>query len=215
MSAAVRGAFQPSLSPVSVLRQVERSLPIRLALNSDSPRYALLAFGTQAQSQVSLVLDGDRLLVVRGVQVEERLFTEFPGDCRWRECLIGDIEGGRHREMKLVLATDLTLLTLRGEGWGLLDLCYVVVNLKFADRVEESPIVHFAGPLVMHAAIGKIDGVMKVIAEVGTAGLGDGSFASISHSIAEQVLPAPVAEVAFTASDGSPQFQRILLGYDS
>jgi hypothetical protein len=180
--------------------------------------YCLVVFGPEATARAWCILDGAVLHVERHGERQQHILTASPDGSSWQECLLGDITGPdntiTHRELRLILTADVVSLTTRSDGWGLRDFTYHVMNLSFAARREDAPRIHFHGPFILKAAIKETAGPAVLVAEIGTAGQGEGSFASISHSVATQIPMAPVARIAFRRKDGSLQRQRVELTYD-
>jgi hypothetical protein len=212
----LRNGFPPPSS--AALAGVDRVLETQPRLKTRTPKYCLLVFGHQVTTRVWLILNGDILHVER----DGALRSYTPEACTgtggaWRECSIGDVVESpnlTHRELRLMLRTDTATLTMRSEGWGLRDVLYVVDNVAFAGSPSESPLVHLNGPLMIETALREGRAPAEITARIGTAGLGAGSFASITTSVAEQILARPVAEVAFQTTDGDWHREELLLAYD-
>jgi hypothetical protein len=73
--------------------------------------------------------------------------------------------------------------------------------LQFADRPQDAPIVHFRGPMQMglyapqHLVAGTTACNLEVV--VGTAGLGNGTFASVGYGGLITEGASPIAEIRF------------------
>ena len=201
----------------SILARVERSLPRNAAFRTSVPRYCLLIVGPTAKTHIWLILDGEILHVVRDRIVEERTLVTDPYCRKWRECLIGDVGEAdspiKHRKLTLIVTNDLATLTLRSDGRGMKDFRYITTNLTFAVTAQDAPVVHFNGPLQIRVFLTE-EGPPYMLAEIGTEGIGDGSFASISKSVSEQISTRPVADILLGTKDGSTKRQQVVLVYE-
>jgi hypothetical protein len=81
-------------------------------------------------------------------------------------------------------------------------------------KPDNAPVVHFNGPLMIHSSLREGDGPIQVMAQIGVAGHGEGSFASITHSVAEQVAARPVTGIVFRGNDGTSKREHVQLNYD-
>jgi hypothetical protein len=172
------------------------------------PQYCLLVFGAAAQTHVWLVLDGNVLYVDRNGNGDlsepgERV-TISPGEQVFE---VGDIveRDGKtlHTGLEVKVRPTIRLsIALRGKR-----LQYTDGNLKFAGRPQDAPIVHFNGPLTMRLGHSRLElprgeqVIPKLMADIGTPGLGPETFAPIS----KEEIPftsEPVAEVEFADRDG-------------
>jgi hypothetical protein len=106
-------------------------------------------------------------------------------------------------------------LTMTSNGWGLKDLSYLVVNLSFGRTLEDAPVVHFDGPLMIQACLSDDDGPAYILVDIGTPGIGEGSFAAITYGLAGQVQARPVVEIAYPGKDGTIKEESVVLSYDS
>jgi hypothetical protein len=76
-------------------------------------------------------------------------------------------------------------------------------GLRFADSPRDAPVIHFDGPLRMGLVPVELvrgDKPTELHADVGTPGLGKGTFAALVYTTMEGLIPAkrhPVAEIVF------------------
>lgn len=200
------------------LTKVPRTIARESSYQS-KPKYCLLVFGPEAKTRIWLVQDGSKLYVDRNgngdlteaneqvaLNTQEQLFE------------VGDIveAGGKivHTGLEVKLQPTIRLtISLEGKR-----LQYTVGNLQFADRASEAPIVHLNGPLTLRLAHPRLElprgqlVIPKLMADIGTPGLGPETFASISRE--EIPLSAePVVEIEFAnRSDASkPLTARVSL----
>jgi hypothetical protein len=187
------------------------------AYQTSTAGYCLLVFGPAARTRMWLVLDGDSLFVDRSGTVERYPLQASGSTPGWRECLIGDVcelDGAtRHRELRLIQTMYLVVLTLRSDGWGLKDIVWLVDEIQFARDLDQAPVVHFNGPLAIMSSLVVRGPATTLFARVGSMGVGKGTFACITPSIAAQVFARPVAELEFQGR-GDSQRQRVELGFD-
>ena len=120
----------------------------------------------------------------------------------------------RHRDLRVISAAGVFTLSLRSDGWGLRDCCYVVDNLPLSAAGDQAPEVHFGGPLTILTSLERRGRAVALVAQVGTVGVGKGVFACLSASIAQQVLARPVAELQFPTRDGGARRVLLELGFD-
>jgi hypothetical protein len=181
------------------------------------PKYCLLVFGTAAKTRIWLVLDGDVLYVDKNgngdlTEKDKRLEPH-------RVFLTGMLLPGQKEPdakcFSCEVAKNKTVQLLKIDNDSLqVDLkdSYVKVgfaashdaqgNLRFADKPHDAPIIHFAGPMTFHLNTGQFlergDQRKTLFTNIGTPGLGPGTFASITcegvpaslHPIVEAEFPS-------------------------
>jgi hypothetical protein len=189
-----------------------------------SPRYCQLVFGKSARTKAWVVLDGDDLYIDRRgtgdltedgnrVESQEKRLSRKSRSRTWLIGEVAEVDTGE-RHTGLVVHWDVNSrgeelyivgIRLRGridqQAGGLFG------TLTFGKTYREAPIVHFNGTLSFaldelqrgriyrSAGAGRPD---DLIVNVGTPGLGKGSFAWLDlavfprdkHPVAELVLPA-------------------------
>jgi hypothetical protein len=178
------------------LTKIDRRIGKEPVYQTKAPKYCMLVFGPEAKTRVWLVLDGDVLYVDRNATGD---LTQPSNRCPplkktgdghgqdWtQEWNVGEITepDGTGHELKLWQAAS------RGESTR---SCVLLLGkrrqaaggspeLKFADRPEDAPVIHFAGPLTMYLA-GQPrfvpNGTTLLYVEFGTPGLGKGTLADI------------------------------------
>jgi hypothetical protein len=148
-----------------------------------------LVFGPEAKTRIWLVRDNDVLYVDRNgngdiTEAGERIEHSVGADPYFSAGDIIELDGKTKHRNLVVQFHD-------SDGWTLL---FITVQgriqqmaslgqrcLQFADRAEDAPIVHFNGPLTLnlveHPTCESRDEAFQV--EIGTPGLGKGSFAAI------------------------------------
>jgi hypothetical protein len=142
------------------LSKIDRTIAKEPAYQS-KPKYCLVVFGADAGTMVWLVLDGDVLYVDRNGNgdltaankkvLRGKPYGEMPGSFACGDIVQADGQTvyrglwvrGPLEERTMSVALDLT--SKHGQSAG------VDANgfLRFADRPERAPIVHFHGPLTM------------------------------------------------------------------
>jgi hypothetical protein len=176
------------------LAKIDRNIANEPVYQTKSPKYCLLVFGPEARTRVWLVLDGEVLYVDRNgngdltEKGEQHRGVKDAKGIRWHIGEILESDGKtRHTDLRVWLRSDSFRLDMRtadgihqhvGEEMG---------RLRFADRAQDAPIVHLAGPLTFllprnrEKALAFIPGEeAHFIALVGTPGLGNGA-ATYSH----------------------------------
>src|SRR5262245_38561078 len=204
------------------LTKIDRTIAKEPVYESKAPTYCLLVFGQEAKTRVWLVLDGDVLYVDRNgdgdlTQKDERVMPQRPPlDDRWHDYVIGDIvdvdRRTKYPDLRLrAMKGGEAILSVRAYGGHKQQTGYDDGSLRFADRPQMAPIVHFGGPLSIRVrpfnlVRGKTDA--EIWAEMGTAGRGEGTFAWIWDWKTRLV-----AEMEFPGRD--PRTERIKLKVSS
>jgi hypothetical protein len=202
-----------SLWPTSpnYLSHVERRLNKEPAYQTRAPRYCLLVFGPEAKTRIWLVLDGNKLYVDRngnGDLTEPGKVLAFPETGGW--VTIGDIvetDGrARHTALKVRRFGDGYRMMLLTGGKRRTYVGYDEFDrLRFAERAADAPIVHIDGPLTMRLyeepPILTPGQPAEIDVQVGTPGLGKGTFAAIECCTLLNCKAPPVAEVTFPHRD--------------
>lgn len=194
------------------------------------PKYCLLVFGPEAKSRVWLVHDGESLFVDRngdgdltgdGERVVGRA-DESHGIKGWT-FEIGEISavGRVHKALSLFVAPksvyfygQIDRSDFRGSG---LDGRTMQVvrggDLKFSELPRSAPIIHFDGPLTLawNAPVRAMAGRLNdVFVEVGTPGLGTGTFANIETEESMPMSVWPTVEIAFPSErEGQPPIRQL------
>jgi hypothetical protein len=184
----------------------------------ETVRYCRLVFGSEVANDMWLHVGLDSIVVERPGHCERRPFCAAPDDPAWREAGLGNIGESNgttcYRDLRAYSAAGVFALSLRGEGWGLLDCCYAVDNLPLSATREQAPVVHFGGPLTIRTSLERRGCAVALVAQVGTAGIGEGVFACLSASIAHEVPARPVAELQFPKKGGGSHRVLLELGFD-
>ncbi|MCI0462143.1 MAG: hypothetical protein L0Z62_34765 [Gemmataceae bacterium] len=188
------------------LTKIERTIAKEPAYKSH-PRYCLLAFGPEAKFRVWLVRDGGDVLYVdrngNGDLTEpgERVARGAPGssdfhpgdiiepDSKVRHTRL-EVDAFDHR-VGITVAGKLGQRTSGEQG-----------DPGFSHRPQDAPIIHFNRPLTFGLVypderVGPLD---YIVVEIGTPGLGKGTFAAIEHDAVPRGR-APIAEVLFPNKD--------------
>jgi hypothetical protein len=174
------------------LTNIDRTIAKEPAYKS-KPKYCLLVFGSEAKTRVWLIRDGDVLYVDRNgngdlMEKGERFEgAKYPGGIKWT---IGDIveADGRTRHTDLRVRMKLVSGSYWQGSFGFhlrtADGIHQEVGnefgpLRFSDRAQDAPVVHFAGPLTffLRTPRNRILQEGGFIAVIGTAGLGEGTTA--------------------------------------
>src|SRR5262249_30738143 len=137
-----------SVIPAADLTKIDRTILKEPAYKS-KPKYCLLVFGTEAKTRIWLALDGDVLYVDRNgngdLTDQGEAIQAHQGS--WN---IGDVleaDGTtRHTGLKLNTRNGSFLIQMRtSKGWWA-EVGNEVGRLHFAERTQDAPIVHLAGP---------------------------------------------------------------------
>src|SRR5262249_31826721 len=155
------------------LAMVDRSIRKEPAYQTKAPKYCLLVFGPEAKTRVWLVLDGDTLYADRngnGDLTEEReRFVAGPvtNGYKGRVWQVGDVaaSGGKAVYTELTVSDIATVAdSFQSRGLGITVKVPIGssrafqsagsavhpaegYNLRFADRPQDAPVIHFGGPL--------------------------------------------------------------------
>ena len=182
------------------LAKIQRKIAKEPSYQSKAVKYCLLAFGPKAEKRVWIVLDGDDLYVDRngnGDLTEKGEKTPRPkplfGD--YYEYEVGKLPAfGNRCTLQIDLDGDDFSLYFRQKG-----RYQQLAAPKLAATAADAPIVHLGGPLTLGLNSTELDcseEVPEFYAVVGTPGLGEGAFASITTAkIPENVHP--IAEFEF------------------
>jgi len=209
------------------------------------PKYCLLVFGPDAKTRVWLVLDGDTLYVDRngngdltddgeGLVAARKTLSSAGKGRVWQ---VGDVaaSGGKVVYTGLTVSDISDVLDSKFGSRGLGITVKVPIgstravqsagsavhpatgyNLRFADRPQDAPVIHFGGPMRImlmqperFTAGVKAGQRYELVARVGTPGLGKDTAAIIDDTdLGLSVDPdnGTVAELEF--ADGSGRKQR-------
>jgi hypothetical protein len=185
------------------------------------PKYCLLVFGPEAKTRIWLVLDGNVLYVDRNGNGDLTEKGErFVGGSEWRVGDITEVDGKtRHTNLTVRFMKDLNsfLLYLDTAEKIHQEVGNEAGRLQFAEKAQDAPIVHFAGPLTfvqrdrsgrpwqLNLGSGK-EASFSFIALIGTPGLGKGTAAYCHHEDFETLKM--VCEVEFP-QQGSAETLRV------
>jgi hypothetical protein len=222
-----------SLAPASAadLTKIDRTIAKEPAYKS-KPQYCLLVFGLEAKFRVWLVRDGDVLYVDRNGNGD--LTEEGEQVKRYAHPTVifhaGDITqpDGKvtHRDLSVVFhetwsAVKVKPAGLRGQETPRFASGYWDADepLRFADKPQEAPIIHFAGPLTMRLENlltlerGKKPSELRV--RIGTPGLGKGTFAHFGPSyLTSWMEKKALATIKFPTGKGGPKQIAVELLFD-
>jgi hypothetical protein len=180
--------------------------------------YCRLAFGHDAASYTTLFVGPDSIIIDRLGYREAYPLRPDKDNPTWREALIGDIDWPGdppgHRELRFIVAGDVSTLTLRNDDWGLQDCRYVVDDVALSTAREHAPVVRFGGPLTFLTSLERRGSNVVLVAQVGAAGGGHGMFACISASLAQQISARPLATLHFPKRGGCRWPETLELGFD-
>jgi hypothetical protein len=219
-------------APAGDFGKVDRTPKKEPAYQSKAPKYCMLEFGPQAKTRVWLVLDGDTLYIDRNGNGD---LTE-KGECIKKKGALGqfmagevvDVDGKtKHTNVMVMHQTEdgltITFVTAMVAGKHMFMAGIDSLGtLRFADRPQDAPIIHFGGELRMglNAKFSKSekeelvrsDKAEELYAWIGTPGLGKGTFAALMH----KGIPAgvhPIAEIEFPNKEASapPIRNRVIL----
>jgi hypothetical protein len=213
------------------LTKIDRTIAKEPTYKS-KPQYCLLVFGPQAKFRVWLVRDGDVLYVDRngngdlteaGEQVKRydhpTIFFKA-GDITQADAKL------THRDLSVVFeetgsGVKVTPAGLRTQETSRFASGYWLAGkpLRFADKPQKAPIIHFAGPLTMRLEMpsvlerGKKPGELRV--RIGTPGLGEGTFAHFGPSYLTSWMKQKArATIEFPTRKGGPKQIAMELLFD-
>jgi hypothetical protein len=210
------------------LTKIDRTIAKEPAYKS-KPAYCLLVFGPEAKTRVWLVRDGNVLYVDRNgngnLTDDGEPVVSNGGPAPVFEA--GDITeaGGRVKHTQLVLQFHdndqggiWTSLQMSIEGKVPQAASEGERLLRFAARPQDAPVVHFNGPLTIRIVTRTGAGAgERYFAEIGTPGLGPGTFATIDplHPglIPKDVFPVAEIECANRTPGGAPIRAKVALDH--
>lgn len=195
--------------PAADLAGIERAIA-KEPKYQGKPKYCLLVFGAEAKVRVWLVLDGNTLYVDRNgngdlTQADKRFTASRDG------FEVGSIADGQttHRSLRLVRlnGSELQVTVLvagKGKQWTGYGLNHTQPTLQFANSAAKAPIVHFDGPVQLRLNPGtaplRPGETRELHVEVGTPGLGEGSFVFcdlVDRAPPKDIIRTPSAELQF------------------
>ncbi len=220
------GPVRSAENPVDLSR-IERTIAKEPAYRSKAPKYCLVVIGRQAATRLWLVLDDDVLYVDRNGNGDltdrgER-FPEKGGSASLTFQLDEVIEADgktRHTNLSVICGKEsvCVMLTVAGLGWQSAD------QVRFADRPQDAPIVHFNGPLTprrydpeQQAGRGaerllRGEKPTELAFTLGTPGLGEGTFAGIGNDhVPTDIFPVADIEFPGKAAGDKPIKARVVL----
>lgn len=197
------------------LQNIDRTITREPAYQTTQPNYCLAVFGTNAQTRVWLVLDGDTLFIDRngnldlteaGEKVKGKPHPERKAETQFDAGTITAKGVPPNTRMEVIVVPDLTFVYCHTERqpWQ-----RAVVDpagyLAFGNRPQAAPVLHFQGPLTVglrfdhkfkrHSSPEDLD-IM-----VGTPGLGIGSFVRFGHEKVNKDI-RPIVEIDFPGAAG-------------
>ena len=210
------------------LASVQRSIAKEPTYQSKSPKFCLLVFGRDAQGRIWLVIDAERLYADRNSNGDLTDQGEMKRAITWGG------KGGTYFEFGALTVMDgkkvhlavthhpkgdqSDRMTISVEGR---DVQYAGSDwrgpLKFADRPQDAPIVHFNGPLSIRPfaeqSLVRGSGMQDFSTMIGTQGLGAGTFAPLYCDQVPKTVH-PVAEIEFPPRMNDGKSLRIRVPLD-
>jgi hypothetical protein len=200
--------------PVSAidLTKIERTIAKEPAYRNQ-PKYCLLVFGPEAKFRVWLVLDGDVLYVDRNgngdlTEAGERMEKGRNFRSVGPTFYAGDIAepGGkvRHTDLRVDASDGYVEITVAGKRMYTSKEQGV---LAFSSRPQDAPIIHFNGTLTFGLVPrGREAAALDhIVVEIGTPGLGKGTFAAIElETVPDRLAPSAEVELPNKNPEGKP-----------
>jgi hypothetical protein len=172
-----------------------------------TPKYCLVVFGAEAKTRIWVVVDGDTLYADlngnRDLTEKAEQFKEgkdpYGHGHSWQ---LGDIVDGekkfKHTEFTIHNFNDYEFRIGVDAAYEGIPSLYGFAQLKFGSKPANAPIVHFGGPLSMGMSIATIeDRPGFICAQVGTPGLGEGSFVYYTRSVMCGIAAKLCPEIQF------------------
>jgi hypothetical protein len=193
---------------------IDRRIAREPVYQSKSPKYCLLVFGAEAKTRVWLVLDGDTLYVDRnangdlteenerikrnGREFEAGEITEIAGKAKYAHLRLKQLELPE-KELKGLCMISLEVRD-KLRQYGL---------VRFADRPEVAPVLHFDGLLTMgltdpdKQVLGRDDTGSQINAWIGTPSPATqrGAMVYLDHSKGVPSDIHPIATIEFPNQD--------------
>lgn len=187
------------------LAKIQRKIAKEPAYESKSVKYCLLVFGPKADKRVWIVVDGGDLYVDRngnGDLTEKGEKTPRPKPVfeGYYEYDLGKLPAfGIRCALRIDIYDGDFSLNFKQES-----RYEQLAAPKLALKAADAPIVHLGGPLTLGLNTTELncnDELPEIYAVVGTPGLGEGAFASITTvNVPENVHP--IAEIEFPNKNG-------------
>jgi hypothetical protein len=182
------------------------------------PKYCLAVFGPKAKTRVLVVIDRDMLyadLNGNGDLTEKgeafRMVKSDSGQS-WNSLKIGDVLD----RQTLLTHKEFSVSHWDGDTFRLsVEAAFERVkvpsldafaNATFGDKPANAPVVHFGGSLRLELSVANIRGRPALLCpEVGTAGIGKGSFAYYTKSVFDTIDPklVPDLELEYAGEKGA------------
>jgi hypothetical protein len=196
------------------LEKIDRTI-VKEPTYEKSPLYCVLVFGANPKMRIWVAVSGDALYVdLNGNgdltdKGEAFRLTKQEGWGFSPRCDVGDILDLHTKLMHKKLSVGL----VGGDIYRLgLDVSFDDPNLprlhgfaqvSFARKPADAPIVHFGGPMTMGLSMATVeDRPAFICAEIGTVGVGKGSFVYYTRSICDAIDPKlkPDLQVEYTTN---------------
>lgn len=173
------------------LTKIERTIGKEPAYQSQTPKYCLLVFGPEAKTKAWLVADGDVLHVsnsegdLTGAGSRIVRVHQYTGGERFLVGHVLDADAKtKHAGLDFYRNGDTFRLCFGADGPTSKQVAGDDPGnkLRFADRPQDAPIVHFGGPIEI-GMYGSSSILERKAGEIrfgiGTPGLGEGTFAAL------------------------------------
>ena len=204
LALAAGGALNLLAADGRDLQSIDRTIAKEPAYQTTQPKYCLAVFGTNAQTRVWLVLDGDTLFIDRngnldlteaGEKVKGQPHAQRPTETNFDAGTITAKGVSPNTRMEVLVVPDLIFVYCHTERqpWQ-----RAVVDsagyLAFGNKPQTAPVLHFQGPLTIGL---RFDQQFKRHSQpenldimVGTPGLGIGSFVRFGHeTVSKDIRP--------------------------
>ena len=178
------------------LSKIDRSIAKEPTYQTKTPKYCLLVYGPEAATRVWLVLDGETLYVDRNgngdltEKAKQVNFANTEGRGVGTTIEAGEIAPRpgvpKNTKLQIMLHPDSVYIYSEAEGrpWQRAGRD-MSGNLKFGDKPQSAPIIHFNGPIAINPdeayTLARSGQPTEFYTMLGTLGLGKGSFACIGY----------------------------------
>jgi hypothetical protein len=196
------------------LTKIDRRIAKEPVYQSKSPKYCLLVFGPEAKTRVWLVLDGNTLYVDRngngdlteekgrvgrnGSKFEAGEITARAGKAKYANLQLQQLKRADNEQGSICIVSIEVKDKYRQYG-----------SVRFADRPQDAPLLHFDGPLTMgftdpdKQVLARGDQRSQINAWIGTPSPGkrQGATVVLDHSKGVPFDIHPVVSIGFPNKD--------------
>ena len=202
------------------LSKIDRTIAKEPAYQTKNPKYCLVVYGPEATTRIWLVIDGDTLYVDRNgngdltengkkVKFERQEGRNGGGQIDAGEIAAkAGVPKNAHINVGFFGEDVYVYNEAEGRPWQRAGRD-VGGNLRFSDKPQNAPVIHFNGALVINPdeayTLARSGQETEFYTMLGTPGLGKGTFACIGYQdVPKQIHPVAIFEFPAAAKGGAP-----------